>query len=173
MMAMTPRGTETLLTWSPLGRVWEARVRPTGSGRAATARTPAAMSAIRPWVRRRRSCITGEMVSWAAARSRALARQNGGGVRLQGVGHGQKNGFLLLGGEGGQGGLGRQRLLQQGAGDGQLGGVGSGRGGKFVAAESGRRIAGHLAGGRGKIHGSLILSFRGSGCPTGLPSAMS
>ena len=94
-----------------------------------------------------------------------VGRQNGGGVRLQGVGHGQKNGFLLLGGEGGQGGLGRQRLLQQGAGDGQLGGVGSGRGGKFVAAESGRRIAGHLAGGGGKIHGSLILSFRGSGCP--------
>ena len=78
MMAMTPRGTETLLTWSPLGRVWEARVRPTGSGRAATARTPAAMSAIRPWVRRRRSCITGEMVSWAAARSRALAARMAG-----------------------------------------------------------------------------------------------
>ena len=47
MMAMTPRGTETRLTSRPLSRVWEASVRPTGSGRAATSRTPLAMSRMR------------------------------------------------------------------------------------------------------------------------------
>ncbi len=73
MIAMTPSGTETLSTRSPFGSVWVDRIRPTGSGRPATARIPSAMSAMRPAVRRSRSSMTGETVPSARARSPAFA----------------------------------------------------------------------------------------------------
>ena len=57
---MTPSGTPTLRTCRPLGRTLLSRTRPTGSGRAAISRRPAAAARSRCGVSRRRS-------TWAAA----------------------------------------------------------------------------------------------------------
>ena len=55
MMPMTPRGTETLVIVSPLGRLDPLRIRPTGSGSPATWRMPLAICSRRSWVKSRRS----------------------------------------------------------------------------------------------------------------------
>ena len=55
MMPITPRGKRTRSTRRPLGRTQPSTTSPTGSGRAATSRRPAAMPATRPASRRSRS----------------------------------------------------------------------------------------------------------------------
>ena len=55
MTPITPNGTRTLRMRSPLDFVHSASVSPTGSGRAATSRTPRAISWIRDGVRSKRS----------------------------------------------------------------------------------------------------------------------
>src|SRR5699024_4000393 len=76
-------------------------------------------------------------------------------------------GSLLVGGQGGQGGLGGQGSLQQGAGEGELGGVGL-RGGEVPGGIGGGIVAGHPLRPQVVIHG-VILSFRGSGSPRACP----
>ena len=73
MMAMTPMGTATRRMTRPLGRLTSRRTWPTGSGRAATCRTPSAIPAIRPSVRASRSSITSLTCPRAASISCALA----------------------------------------------------------------------------------------------------
>src|ERR1700686_1100658 len=57
MIPMTPSGTRTFRMRSPFDFVHSARVSPMGSGRAATSRTPRAMSSMRDAVNSRRSRI--------------------------------------------------------------------------------------------------------------------
>ena len=73
MMATTPMGTESLRMVRPLGRSTVRRTLPTGSGRAATWRTPSAMAATRSSVSASRSSITSLMLPLAAAMSSPLA----------------------------------------------------------------------------------------------------
>ena len=74
MMAMTPSGMRMRPTSRPLGRCHWVSTAPTGSGRPATWRQAAAISAMMRGVRRRRSMRGASMpAASAAARSRALA----------------------------------------------------------------------------------------------------
>ncbi len=97
--------------------------------------------------------------------------QDGIGVGLQGVSHGQEDGLFLFCRQGRQGGFGRQGLFQQPAGEGQLGRVGAAAG-KLTAGKDGRGIAGSGVKGRLKVHSGYPF-FPRKRLPTGLPSAMS
>ena len=69
----TPRGQDSRVSSRPASSSRRRSTRPRGSGRAATARTPAAISCSLAGLRRRRWKAAGLMVPCAAARSRALA----------------------------------------------------------------------------------------------------
>ena len=73
MMAMTPIGAAVFSTTNPLGRSTRFSTVPTGSGSAATSRTPWAIPEIRSGERASRSSITSETVPLAASRSSRLA----------------------------------------------------------------------------------------------------
>src|SRR5258705_6057078 len=74
MTPITPSGTRTREISTPLGRRHTSTVSPTGSGRAATWRTPAAMSSMRESVRVSRSTkARGSPLTRARARSGRLA----------------------------------------------------------------------------------------------------
>ena len=79
MIATTPSGTRTLRMSSPFGRRHPSSTSPTGSGSAATWRSPAAMASRRVSVRRSRSSGAGSMpAASAATRSAALASRISG-----------------------------------------------------------------------------------------------
>ena len=74
IMKMTPRGTRTWVTSSPLGRRLEVMTSPTGSGSAATSSSPFAISSSRFGFKVRRSIAAGlRPRPGAASTSRALA----------------------------------------------------------------------------------------------------
>src|SRR5437588_724765 len=78
MIATTPSGTRTFSMRSPFGRVQPSTTSPTGSGRAATWRSPPAIPSIRAGLRRSRSTTVGVTPpAWAAATSadRRVRRQ--------------------------------------------------------------------------------------------------
>ena len=103
MIATTPSGTRTRWTRSPFGRVQPSATSPTGSGSAATARSPLAMARSRMSERRSRSTTVAAWPSAsAAATSSALADEDLGVAVEEQVGGGQEGGVLHLGGGRGQ-----------------------------------------------------------------------
>ena len=102
-MPTTPNGTRTWRISSPLASVPPRTTSPTGSGSAATSRSPWAMAPSRSLVSRRRSIrLAGVPDASARTTSSALATRIAAYVRLQGVGHRLQGDILVLPGSPGR-----------------------------------------------------------------------
>lgn len=73
MTATTPKGTETFSIFKPLGRTVLSSTRPTGSSKAATARTPFDMAISRSFVNSSLSSIASESFPFARSISARFA----------------------------------------------------------------------------------------------------